>query len=230
MLENRKIWEEIFENKEWGKYPPIALVRFVARNFYHHQNRQEIKFLELGCGTGANLWYLAREGFTVSGIDFSLNAINRLKDRLRKEGLIEKVEQLLVGDYIDEIGNFKDNYFDCIIDIESLVCNSISNKKAIIKSVFSKLKPGGLFFSMHFERGCYGSESAIYDQEKDMYTFTEGPLKDTGWISLIDVDTAKKIYTEQGFKIEFIHREIYQYDIEDETKSMRELIICLRKP
>ena len=63
MNSNASNWENIFLQKEWGKYPSIALVRFIASNYYDAQDRNEIKILEIGCGTGANLWYLAREGF-----------------------------------------------------------------------------------------------------------------------------------------------------------------------
>ncbi|KQI09009.1 hypothetical protein K777_09955, partial [Campylobacter coli CVM 41970] len=33
------------------------------------QDRSKINILELGFGTGANLWFCAKEGFSVSGIE-----------------------------------------------------------------------------------------------------------------------------------------------------------------
>ncbi|WP_240682424.1 hypothetical protein [Campylobacter jejuni] len=50
------IWEQIFSKKEWGKYPSENVIRFIARNFYNVQDRSKINILELGFGTGANLW------------------------------------------------------------------------------------------------------------------------------------------------------------------------------
>jgi hypothetical protein len=55
------VWENIFSSIPWGKYPPEELIRFVARNFYAALQRNRIKLLEMGCGPGANLWYMARE-------------------------------------------------------------------------------------------------------------------------------------------------------------------------
>jgi cyclopropane fatty-acyl-phospholipid synthase-like methyltransferase len=43
--------------------------------------------LAVGCGPGPNLWYRARDGFTVAGIDGSANAIDSARERLRAEGL-----------------------------------------------------------------------------------------------------------------------------------------------
>jgi 2-polyprenyl-3-methyl-5-hydroxy-6-metoxy-1,4-benzoquinol methylase len=68
-------WDDIFRKHEWGKYPSENLVRYVGRNFYTVKDRSAITILEVGCGTGANLWYLAREGFSVYGIDGSNVAI-----------------------------------------------------------------------------------------------------------------------------------------------------------
>ena len=62
---NAEIWQNIFENKEWGKYPSETLIRFIARNFYNVSDRKAINILELGLGTGTNLWFCAREGFTL---------------------------------------------------------------------------------------------------------------------------------------------------------------------
>lgn len=28
------VWEKIFQEQEWGKYPGESLIQFIARNFY----------------------------------------------------------------------------------------------------------------------------------------------------------------------------------------------------
>lgn len=32
------IWEKVFKDNEWGKYPGENLIQFVARNFYKREN------------------------------------------------------------------------------------------------------------------------------------------------------------------------------------------------
>ena len=65
MVTERNIarWNRIFAERRWGQYPSEELVRFIARTFPDAEQRRESRALEVGCGPGANLWYLAREGF-----------------------------------------------------------------------------------------------------------------------------------------------------------------------
>src|SRR3989338_11176865 len=93
-----KTWEKVFSSKEWGKYPPEVLVRFVARNYYAAPDRSKIKILDLGCGTGAATWYMAREGFSVVGIDGSKTAIKIARRRFKAEKLKADFKN---GDIVD---------------------------------------------------------------------------------------------------------------------------------
>ena len=67
------VWERIFATREsWGKYPPEELIRFVAGNYYSASVRKDIRILEVGCGPGGGpSWFIAREGFSFSGIEFN---------------------------------------------------------------------------------------------------------------------------------------------------------------
>ena len=79
-------WEYIHQNKEWGHYPAEHIIRFIARNYYD-KDRRNIKILDFGCGTGANTWYLAREGFDTYAFDISETAVKKLNNFLAQEGL-----------------------------------------------------------------------------------------------------------------------------------------------
>ncbi|MCX6050950.1 MAG: class I SAM-dependent methyltransferase [Campylobacterales bacterium] len=148
--QNLDYWEEVFSNQEWGKYPPIELVRFVAKNFYRFSDRKSIKILELGSGPGPNLWYMAREGFCVYGIEGSQSACESAYGRLSVEGLQNNIGEIKAGDYFEKLDEFADNYFDAIIDVESLYCNPYERTKDIVLKSFTKLKSGGKMFSMTF--------------------------------------------------------------------------------
>lgn len=143
-----EIWENIFSKKEWGKYPSEAVIRFIARNFYNAPNRNEIQILELGLGTGANLWFCAREGLRVSGVEFSQSGIERFLQRMSAENLSAQIDKIVQGDYFEKLDEFDGECFDAFIDSYSLAYNDIDRSKAIIEKAVKKLKSGGKFLSI----------------------------------------------------------------------------------
>lgn len=195
-----KVWDEIFEKNEWGKYPPEELIRFMARNFYTSPNRKDIKVLEVGSGTGANLWYLAREGFDVTGIDGSSVGVIKSAGRLKEEALEAKV---MVGDIINL--PFVDNTFDCVIDNECIYSNSYKDSKKIINEICRVLKPKGKFFSKTFMVGTSGDGKGkkLEGEENTYLEIYDGALKkDCG---IIRLTSEKEIYNlYKKFNIESI--------------------------
>jgi SAM-dependent methyltransferase len=206
MTDNLKIWESIFQSNEWGKYPPVAVIKFIAKNFYKIQDRGSIKILELGCGPGANIWYLAREGFTIYGIDGSETAILNAKNRLESESLESKIGELRVGDYFNELDHFRDNCFDAVIDVESLYCNSFEKSKDIVELIFNKLKTGGVMFSLTFADGTWGFDGAEI-QGYHMVKPIEGPLKNTGTGRFVTREDIEKLYKLNNNEITNIERQ-----------------------
>ena len=224
MNKNLEIWEDIFQNNEWGKYPSLAVVRFVARNFYKAPNRKDIRILELGCGTGANLWYCAREGFSVIGLDGSKTAIHRMIDRFEKENLSEFLMDIKVGNYYNLLNEIKDNSIDAIIDVGSLCCNSFLDTKEIIKKSFDKLKVGGKFLSQTFDKGSDGLN--INDKEveimgggaekiEDKYfhaVFTRlGSMREKCLVRYTTYEDIFELYKMENNKIDYIHKEKYYF-------------------
>lgn len=54
-------------------YPNESLIQFIAGRYFAlpMTERRRIRILEVGCGSGTNLWMLAKEGFEVYGLDSS---------------------------------------------------------------------------------------------------------------------------------------------------------------
>src|SRR5258708_37026345 len=106
-----EIWARRYENPKYRNfYPYTEVVSFVFRNA-PQKPKAETHILEIGCGTGNNLWFAAREGFSGSGIDASETAINFAKDRFASEGL---KADLRVGDFTKL--PFTDRMFDLALD------------------------------------------------------------------------------------------------------------------
>ena len=151
-----KTWENVFSSQVWGKYPGEDTIRFIARNYFNASERSQIKILEIGCGPGANLWFLAREGFCTYGIDGSISAIDLAKKRLDDE-VGDWQGKVLHGDFLNL--PFEGCFFDAVIDIEAITHNSFEDSILAYSEVHRVLKPGGKLYSRTFAKGTIGDET-----------------------------------------------------------------------
>jgi SAM-dependent methyltransferase len=101
----------------------------------------EIRILEVGCGEASNIWYLAREGFSVSGVDASHGAILRARRRLAEEKL---VADLKVANFTEL--PYRDGSFDLVYDRGSLTCCGLGSAKKAIQEIRRVLIKNGSFF------------------------------------------------------------------------------------
>lgn len=183
-------WDKIFKKYKWGNYPSENLIRFTSSNFKNKKNK--IKILEVGSGTGANLWFFSREKFITYGIDGSREALKIAKKKLKKENL---KANLICGDILNL--PYPNNYFDLIVDVECLYSNSLADTKIIINEIKRVLKPKGYFYSQSFSTNTDGYKNGIqYKNEKLTFTsINKGVLKkENGIIRYLDLKTIKKLY------------------------------------
>jgi ubiquinone/menaquinone biosynthesis C-methylase UbiE len=214
-------WERIYKKREWGKYPSEEVIRFIARNFYHIENRKAIRILDLGCGIGPSSWFIAREGFSIIGIDGSETALRNAKQRFAQDHL--------AGDFIQcELSSlpFLENTFDAVIDIEALSCNSISDTDLIISEIFRILRPDGRFFSTTFRKGSWGDCSGEPIDEYTSRNISEGPCADIGTVRFIPESEVNRVYKAfSSIHIEYIERSYM-----DRNYAISSWVIDCRKP
>ena len=215
------VWEKIFNESEWGKYPAESLIRFIARNFYHQQ-RSEIRILEVGCGPGANLWYVSREGFQTYGVDGSATAVDKAKHRLALEGL---KADIYVGDVI-VLDQFENDYFDAVIDAECVCCNNLINSKKILAEAKRVLKINGLFYSRTFSDKTVVGLDAEYVTPLEVSMATDGPLQGKGFVRLSNEKSINELYGEL-FCLESI--DVIDYTSNNQKIRVSEFIIVGRK-
>ena len=214
-------WEEVFRQQEWGKYPGEDLIRFVARNFYNVEKRSDIKILEVGCGPGANLWFIAREGFSVYGIDGSPTAIERAGMRLDNECSSWKGE-LQVGD-IEKLP-YLDDFFDAVIDVEAVSCNSFESAKRIYSEMIRVCKVNGKIFTRTFASGCWGDKTG----EKvghNAWIVEEGPLLHKGYTRFTEKREVEELLG--GVKIK--EMELLTRTMENQSEEIKEWLIVAEK-
>jgi SAM-dependent methyltransferase len=126
------------------RYPNEELCRFMGHHYFSlsRDKRKDIRILEVGCGTGANLWMIAREGFDAHGIDFSADAIRLCRAELASYGVSA---HLAVGDMTSL--PFADGQFDAVVDVFSAFCLTGDEFSNYLCEVSRTLNPGGRYFS-----------------------------------------------------------------------------------
>lgn len=152
------VWEGVFNSQAWGKYPGEDLIRFVARNFYAASARGAIRILEVGSGTGANLWFLAREGFAACGIEGSPTAAEIARRRLDDEcpdwSGPARGGKVVIGD-IARLP-WPEGHFHAVMDSEAVYCNDYEESCAIYREMHRVTRPSGRLFVRTFATGCWG--------------------------------------------------------------------------
>jgi len=102
--------------------------------------------LDLGCGTGTNVQYLARHGFEAVGVDFSLLAIQAARKRL--DG-VPRVT-VLKGDVTRLSSLEVEGPFDFVLDVGCFHSIPGSRRDAYARGVAAVARPGALFLLWAF--------------------------------------------------------------------------------
>lgn len=142
-------WHPAWEENVYGQsrhlnlYPYHAVVGFIFRHFGQVKNRASVRILEVGCGAGNNLWFAAREGFSVAGIDGSPTAIEFALKRFATEQL---TGDLRVGDFT--VLPWHNNTFDIVLDRNALTHNRPGTVSTALREAARVLTPTGRLFSI----------------------------------------------------------------------------------
>ena len=145
---------EFFEEAYHGT-PPWDIGR-AQREFVRLEESGKIsgEVLDVGCGTGENILYLASRGHDVWGVDSAPAAIEIARRKAKERGL---TATFLVKDALSlyEIGRT----FNTIIDSGLFHTLSDPERPRFVWNVSEVLKPGGTYFMLAFselEPGGYG--------------------------------------------------------------------------
>ena len=216
------VWERIFSTVAWGKYPPEPVIRGVMRAFSKVPDRHQVRILDLGCGTGANTWFLAREGFSVAGIDGSPTAITLNRQRLGEDGL---EADLRVGDFTAVLP-WTDETFSMIIDNASLYANPLPAIQFAIDEAYRLCAPGGRFVSLSFTDKTWGFGLGKPGQDPGAYSdITEGPLAGKGFVQFLTKTQIRTLFK----KFSQVSIETTSYSLNEGEKLIELWVVEARK-
>jgi SAM-dependent methyltransferase len=219
------VWETNYSNNEsLNLYPFDSLVSWIFKNAPRGKSRSDIKILETGCGAGNNLWFAAREGFAVSGIDASASAINFAKTRFSREGLSG---DLRVGDVCEL--PFDSSSFDLVIDRACLTYlgNSLATK--CFSEIHRVLKRGGLFFFNPYSDRHSAMAGARPDEEGKCKVCIQPELNLVSDVNFYSRKQLLGIFSEDLWKVKLLeHVESLQY-LGAESQTHAEWRVTLEK-
>ena len=192
------------------RYPNESFISFLGTNYFSLEikQRKEIKILELGCGSGANLWMVAKEGFDTYGIDFSPTGIKYCNEMLSDWGVTAKVE---VGDFTKL--QFSDNKFDVIFDVVSLQHINYKQHKQAYREIYRCLKSGGKFYSYHLGENSISLKSSIEMVDHcTLKNISVGyPLANNGQTCFLSANEVREMLLSIKFKNVVIDKIVRSY-------------------
>lgn len=124
--EGRPVWD--------SDRPTSELVRVVRE-----QSIPRGTTIELGCGTGSNAVWLARQGFTVTAIDMSPEAVHRARQRTWQIGVAVRI---LRGDLRNL--SRRDGPFDFFVDCGCYGAVQLGDAPGYILALERVTRPGSL--------------------------------------------------------------------------------------
>jgi SAM-dependent methyltransferase len=202
------------------RYPNEELLRFMGRNFFTtpKHERDAIQILEIGVGSCANLWMIAREGFKAFGLDLSAEAIRLGQTVLKEWGASAELRQGSMTELPWEAGKF-----DAVVDVFSSNCLNQSDFKTCLSEVTRILKPGGRFFSYTPGKASdafqhHRPAKLIDDSTLDGIQRGDSPFCGNNYpFRFVHPDEYKAIVTEAGLDVTYLETVRRSYNGRKET-------------
>lgn len=131
------------------------------------------RFLDIGCGWGALvIWAAKHYGVKAHGITLSRNQYAYAVQRVREEGLEDRVE-VEFRDYRDLAG---DGMYDKIASVGMFEHVGLKNLPLYFSTVHRLLKPGGLFLNHGITQDEEGGTRTVGSEFIGKYVFPDGEL------------------------------------------------------
>ncbi len=164
-----QFWDPFYGNRDrsvpfFKNAPDENLVSYYERNLI-----QPGKALDLGCGSGRNSIFLAKQGFEVVGYDISGVAIQWAKDRAEESKLNIQFEHESVFDIVAL------EQFDFVYDSGCLHHLLPHRRIQYLEMIYRSLKPEGLFGIVCFRPG-FGDQGGPATEMSDWDVYEEGTM------------------------------------------------------
>lgn len=185
-------WNNIYKkNQQNSEWPWPELIKYFHKYIEKNKN---IKVLELGFGSGANIPFFLKNKINYFGIEVSKNIFNKVKRKF-------KLSKNNIFNYDFKKFDFRHD-FDLIFDRCSLSYNSEKEIKIIIKKIYTNLKNNGYYFGLDW--ACVetiNAKKSIYKKK------ASGPYANQGQVLYLNEKKIKNLF--KNFYFEELNKNIY---------------------
>ena len=128
-------------------WQPAPLLQRFVEEFMPHYAIQAGKGLDLACGAGRDLVYLALNGWQMTGVDWSADSIQRVTQLAAQHQVQIKAYQRDLETSSDPLSDWPDEQFD-------LICVARYLHRPLFPVIRRLLKPNGILIYQTFMKGC----------------------------------------------------------------------------
>ena len=207
------IWRDIYARGHAERYPWDAVVSFVYAHAPKDLERTQVRVLEVGCGTASNLWFAAREGFAVTGVDASGEAIEVAQRRFTEDGLSGEFK---VADFTSL--PLESDAFHLAIDRAAITSSTRSGGLRAIAEVRRVLKPGGAFFFNPYAAGHSSQATGRPGPDGVVMDISGGILTGVGQICFYSDEDIRSAFSE-GWELVSM-RHLVMVDMVKDTDAL----------
>ncbi|MEM3770437.1 MAG: class I SAM-dependent methyltransferase [Candidatus Bathyarchaeia archaeon] len=203
-------WNHILRRPEYAPEEPDELIINITKSL---RKRKALKVLDLGCGAGRHVVYMAMQFFEAYGADISETGLKKTRERLRANGLnafLVKCDMKLPP--------FIDSCFDVVICLNTIYHQRFKEMQQTIGEIHRILKSRGLFMvNFHSKRSHrYGSGIKV---EENTFMDKNGPEKGV-LHHFVDEDELKQLF--RNFRI--IERRLNEQVVKGYLRSLWEIL------
>lgn len=177
-------WEVLSKDDEYWNTPDFMM--YYLNNRWKKANFET--FLDIGCGLGRHSIFMAENGYSVYGIDYSRYVVDIVKEKAYLKGLDIK---LTVGTV--SALPYENDSIDCMIAIGVLSNNDKNGISTILKEMHRVLKVGGeTYFNIISKISDIGNANEELINGNTFYNITEEDFewlfKDFSIVSIKHID------------------------------------------
>lgn len=183
---NKAYWEKLHQQPRFRPmYPSEPVIQYVFRNFKRDGKE---KILDIGCGAGRHVFFMAKEKIDAYGVDISEEGVRQAQIKANE---IEINANFKVGS-VSSLP-FEDGYFEGIISYAVLYYCDYKEIKTAIREMYRVLKSHGKGF--------------VWVRNTDDYRFGNGTEIEKNTFMVAENDSNKCSFNENGMTMHFFTKE-----------------------